>query len=168
VPELKTIQPKALRAAARAMCPANTVRDVVSLVDFARSGTGDTAEVSAAFDRAMRALYAVPGDIDFDPLRSRLKAPIRGEDGAVVTTVLRACRGRLRLLADGAIDTADLAALVGLDDSMIRRMARKGALQRQSTPRGPLRGAEAMSLLRERGVAGFAAAPAPRTEEARA
>ncbi len=171
--KLAEIQPRDAERAARQLLPAapRVAADLRALVAFAQAGAG-AEEARERFARVMPALFAAPGDVDFDPMLARLR-PMDGQVPAPVATalvVLRAVRGRLRLALEGVIEPADLAALCGVDDSYIRLMARQGRLKRASSGdarrrrrpgvkvpgrNAPITRASAEQLLGERGIAPY-------------
>ncbi len=166
--KLGDITPAQLRAAARQLRANDVATDLVALHAFAVAGPGGAGFVSVApkLDRAMRRLYAGPGQVDFDPFEARLK-PLSAIDeadapgAAAVLTVVRAARGRLSLANADQITGPDLAVLLGCDESGIRRFARQGLLRRVGdAPRtkSPITGASARALLTARAIAGFGGA----------
>lgn len=129
------------------------------LTTYAQRNEAGDANVCLYLDEAMRALFAPPGQLDYDPLHAKLATPdpIAAPDAAKVVIVLRAARARIRLLGNGehGVDAPDLAALAGIDESYVRRLARGGVLARLSSPRGPITAASARVFLEKRGVVPF-------------
>lgn len=133
---LLEIQPADVARAAAGLRPGerSLVADLRALLHYAQTGALGEAEAWECFTRAMPLLFAGPGEIDFDAMHAKLKTPdeIAAPDAARAVAVMRAARGRLSLAREQRIAAGDMAALLGVDASLIRRMVRQGKLQRVS------------------------------------
>lgn len=168
---IEDLTPAVVARAAQTLRPGEQGRhlaaDLRALTPFAKTGEGDLDDAAERLDRVMRTLYQRPGEIDFDPLRTKIRTPMdaKAPEDAKVIAIVRAARGRIRLDREDLIEAPDLAALVGVDESLIRRFARAGKLTRSKpvpdrTERGhiraPITGTSARKLLIERGISPYA------------
>lgn len=130
-------------AEARGLQAPGLLADVESVTRWARTGEADTDALARVVSRLFRSPSAAP----WGPLDTRIPHPTDPTLSAVALAVM-AARGRARLASAQRIEPRELAALLSVDESWVRAMARRGQLTREGKgPRAPISAVSAVPAL---------------------